>query len=274
MSAANTQQAQQNVLRIGAPRPTNEPAPVSAPQPTPQLQRPDRVVARWEHFESEHASLARQYMEVFGNFEDINRLFSYAFNLPRAVTVIVRECEDGAVYRYADSTITFCYSFLASLERSRATDDELRVSGMFFWTLMHEMAHALIADLRLPIVASHEDAADSFATLWLVGSGENGNRILASAARYFHQSRRRRHDANDYADEHSLDPQRFYNMLCIARGANRRSYLQAFGSDELPAARAERCRVEYNQATVGWNRLLAPHSNIDTRESFEHLSED
>ena len=66
-------------------------------------------------------------------------------------------------------------------------------------------------------------------------------------------------DEGEYADEHSLDQQRFYNMVCWVYGSDPDGYEHLLEDDYLPAARAERCESEYAQIDRSWTRLLKAH---------------
>jgi hypothetical protein len=48
-----------------------------------------------------------------------------------------------------------------------------------------------------------------------------------------------------YADVHSLDAQRFYNVLCLAYGADPELFADIVEQKHLPQERAEGCADEY-----------------------------
>ena len=64
---------------------------------------------------------------------------------------------------------------------------------------------------------------------------------------------------DDFADEHSLNEQRVYNMLCWVYGSDPDKYGSMVDDELLPAARAERCEGEYRQLDRSWSRLLDDH---------------
>jgi len=58
------------------------------------------------------------------------------------------------------------------------------VAGNMLFVLLHEMGHAAMTQMRLPVLGRIEDAADSFAALRLMKVGsEFTDRVLAEAAR-------------------------------------------------------------------------------------------
>ena len=60
---------------------------------------------------------------------------------------------------------------------------------------------------------------------------------------------------------HSLDKQRFYNVICWVYGSNTKKYAELTkGKDPiLPEGRAEGCEQEYERITKAWQTLLGPH---------------
>ncbi|MET0284227.1 MAG: DUF4344 domain-containing metallopeptidase, partial [Polyangiales bacterium] len=58
--------------------------------------------------------------------------------------------------------------------------------------------------------------------------------------------------------EHSLNQQRFYQILCLVYGSNPRAYQALVSDGVLPASRAQRCPAEYAQKSAAWEQLLEP----------------
>src|SRR5262249_39189097 len=93
------------------------------------------------------------------------------------------------------------------------------VSGNLLFTLLHELGHAAINQFDLPVLGKEEDAADSFASTRLIRVGsEFSDRVVASAAQsLFLTDRRDRQEGESvpYYDEHGLDQQRAYQIVCF-----------------------------------------------------------
>ena len=66
-----------------------------------------------------------------------------------------------------------------------------------------------------------------------------------------------------FADEHGTPAQRFYNLLCMAYGADPKLFFDVVDKNFLPADRAVGCEREYAQISHAFTTLLAPH--IDGR---------
>jgi hypothetical protein len=61
-----------------------------------------------------------------------------------------------------------------------------------------------------------------------------------------------------FADEHSLDLQRFFNIQCLVYGSDPTRYDALVSTGDLPVERAKRCPGEYDQALRAWRSLLEP----------------
>ncbi|MEW6644955.1 MAG: DUF4344 domain-containing metallopeptidase [Pseudomonadota bacterium] len=62
-----------------------------------------------------------------------------------------------------------------------------------------------------------------------------------------------------FADEHSLDAQRYFNLLCMVYGLAPDSNRGIIEKGMLPKERADRCPVEASKINRSWARLLLPH---------------
>ena len=79
------------------------------------------------------------------------------------------------------------------------------------------------------------------AVFFSIVSAEQGNRGLA------------------FWGEHSLDQQRYYDMLCLTYGSNTERNKHLVGEGRLPIDRAERCPAEYQRVDRAWGQLLVPY---------------
>src|SRR5215475_14136773 len=68
----------------------------------------------------------------------------------------------------------------------------------------------------------------------------------------------------DFADVHGLDLQRFYNVVCLAWGADPKLYGFAKDLGKLPEGRPEGCAAEYEQVRYAVRVLLRKH--VDEKE--------
>ena len=62
-----------------------------------------------------------------------------------------------------------------------------------------------------------------------------------------------------FADEHGIPAQRFFNVLCIAYGADQKLFADVVEKGYLPKDRAEGCDSEYEQTAFAFNNLIGPY---------------
>ncbi len=155
-------------------------------------------------------------------------------------------------------------------ERMRLTSF---VIGNLIFTLDHELGHAVIAELHIPVIGREEDAADQFATLALLYVGsELSHRVLTETAKGLwlmaDREKRRGHEPVMY-DEHSLDLQRAYQIICMMVGSDRHAFRNVAELAKMPEDRQQSCRPEFEQAVSSWRALLKQHSapHFDGRSS-------
>jgi Putative metallopeptidase len=144
------------------------------------------------------------------------------------------------------------------------------VVGNLLFVLGHEAGHALIRELDVPVTGREEDAADIFSVLMALMCEEGfGERVLANAALGWFLSdrsdrrerRSRRDDTADakYYDEHGIDLQRAYNIVCLMVGSNPEKFAGLADAAKLPRERQTGCRTDYLSAQRSWHQVLQPH---------------
>jgi Putative metallopeptidase len=129
-------------------------------------------------------------------------------------------------------------------------------------TFYHELGHALIDVLHLPVLGKEEDAADHLSVILMddIWEEESAANILASdATAYALQAEQTAAGGAEplYSDEHSLDMQRYYSVVCLFYGANPEKRQKLADDLGLPVERAERCASEWDEAKGSWDAVLA-----------------
>jgi hypothetical protein len=149
------------------------------------------------------------------------------------------------------------------------------VAGNMLFVAFHEMGHALVSQLRLPVLGREEDSADSFATLAMLEEGtEFSVNVLVQAARgWFLMDRRDQKLGNmlSFYDAHGLDKQRAYAIVCLMVGSNDKQFKELADWVQMPEERQQTCHGDYNNAKYSWDMVLKPFlrsadqpkSNID-----------
>jgi putative metallopeptidase DUF4344 len=137
------------------------------------------------------------------------------------------------------------------------------VSGNMLFVLLHELGHASITQMGLPVLGRMEDAADSFATLTLIRVGSDfSHGVLAAAAKgWFLADRRDRATGLKLAfyGEHGLNRQRAYQIVCLMVGSDEDKFKDLAEETKLPEARQHTCLGDYSNAAFSWDLLLKPH---------------
>ncbi len=187
-------------------------------------------------------------------------------DVPETVGLRFAECgEANAFYDPSKREISMCFelieAYYTSLEKSYETEDELddAVWNAFSVVLFHELGHALVDVLDLPITGREEDAVDQLAAWSLIDNADGDYAVLDAALSYYVSGEESGNEfyASDFADEHSLDPQRYYNLVCWVYGSDPDRHQDLISDEWLPPERAERCPAEYEQIDKAWSRLLA-----------------
>ncbi|HEX8276783.1 MAG TPA: DUF4344 domain-containing metallopeptidase [Longimicrobiaceae bacterium] len=204
-----------------------------------------------------------QRFKQTGMLESLVEGLNQRFPLPRNVGIRSDQCgQVNAFYSPRDGTVTFCYELFQDLvnqfvpDGAWTTEQRETVDGAATFILMHEVGHALVDVLDLPITGREEDAVDQLAAVMLIGSGDKGAVAALNGVRAIQPGPGATYDNSDFADEHSLGPQRLFNIACWIYGSDPQKYRGIVTSGGLPAARAQRCPSEYERLSKAWMRLL------------------
>jgi hypothetical protein len=137
------------------------------------------------------------------------------------------------------------------------------ITGNMLFVLLHEIGHATITQMGLPVLGRPEDAADSFAAVGLIRIGsEFSHRVLAEAAKGWFLADRRDDSTGDtvaFYDEHGLNQQRAYQIVCLMVGSDEDKFKDVAADTKLPKARQESCAGDFSNAAFSWDLLLKPH---------------
>jgi hypothetical protein len=137
------------------------------------------------------------------------------------------------------------------------------VVGNMLFVMLHELGHGAVEQFKIPIIAREEDAADNFAIIRLLEVGSAfSHRILVEATRGWFLSDRRDRDAKEplyYYDEHGLDKQRAYQIVCMMVGADPVAFKDLADQTKMPDDRQNTCRHDYDTAFSGWTTVMKPY---------------
>jgi hypothetical protein len=171
-------------------------------------------------------------------------------------------------------TVHMCYELLADIlqnvprETTPAgiTPRDAIAGQFFFWTL-HEVGHAMFDIFQTPLFGREEDAADQFAVFIMLQFGKDQARRLIGGAAYAANEVIKRFDPKSnvekplekYSSVHGLPEQRFFNLVCLAYGADPVTFADVVDKGYLPKRRAGDCEYEYQTFKRAFASQILPH---------------
>lgn len=147
-------------------------------------------------------------------------------------------------------------------ERQQRQAESFAVNNTRF-ILYHEMAHLLFDQLGLPVLGREEDAADNVATYLLLSKQtRTSDKVLSDAARGW-QLYGKLYGGDlgleDFYDEHSLDSQRAFQIVCLMVGSDYDAFHKIADEYGMDKERQESCARDYRLARRSLDSLLETH---------------
>lgn len=249
--------------------PRKAPERSSIPEPKQTAAAAPAITVIYTPAETERGQEIQGLMERTQSYEQLTAGINQVLSLPEPLTLNQMECGMvNAFYAPADRQIVMCYElvdyFLGLYAAEAAIDPnvpppEISTAGALGFVMLHELGHALIDMLDIPVFGKEEDAADQFATI-ILSKTDIGHIAAQSTAVWFYTSAQQQDAAAiPYWDEHSLDIQRYFNIICMLYGSDPVTYSGLMQQIGVPENRAALCQQEYLQAWENWQSVLAPH---------------
>ena len=190
-------------------------------------------------------------------------------DIPIEIPIIFRDCnEANAFYNPETNEVSICHEMIVLFHKiyvSMGLSGEelsLAIANTTFSIMYHEVGHALVDILQLPITGREEDAVDQFSVVSLLVFEELGQDALIHFASFWgslSQATENSMENLPFWDEHSLSAQRFYDILCLAYGSDPDNLSYLVENGVLPESRAGRCGEEFERVLNAWETLLEPH---------------
>jgi hypothetical protein len=211
------------------------------------------------------------------SLEMMQEIFS-PFRLPEDLHIKMTNC-NGVPNAYFTRenkvpTIRICYEYLHQVYEmmpKTPTADGITpreaLVGQLLFAVAHEFGHAAFDLYNVPVFGRQEDAADQFATYFLLQfGGERAQRLIWGAAYAYHEYIRKVNEKAKvtlpvaaFSSEHGAPEERFYNLVCIAYGYDPTIFAAAIEKDYLPEVRANVCKYEYANLKFAVETLILPH---------------
>ena len=209
--------------------------------------------------------------------EKLQQVFS-PFKYPMDVTIRTVSCGHVNAW-YVQPVVTLCYEYLEEIRRDMPKettplgvtplDGEL---GQFFFAAAHEMGHATYDLQGTPVLGGLERAADQFATYIMLQFGKADARRLIGGAAHSYKKYLLYPTVTaplkDFSDIHGAPEQRYFNLICLAYGADPVLFADVVVDKLLPAWRVPYCREEYGNVAWGFDQLIDPHLDHQLTQQF------
>lgn len=229
---------------------------------------------------------ANENLRQSGALEVIADELNATLAIPEDVTITFKECgEVNAYWSPQTRSINMCYElmeyFAQTFKNNAQTEEELEriIGDATTFTFFHELGHGLVDILQLPATGKEEDAVDQLSTFVLLTTDQReGGRTVLSGAQWFWNNFQATRESGasieklNWADEHSMDGARAFNIMCWTYGSDPQKY-SGLVNDPLPEARAVRCPSEYNKLSRAWLNLLRPYLKDAGRRALEQQQE-
>jgi hypothetical protein len=204
--------------------------------------------------------------------EKIQMLLS-PIRLPRRLLIKIQGCDGVSNAWYDGEAVTVCYEYLDELWKNAAQETTPAgiapidtLIGPVVDVFLHEAGHAVFDILEVPLFGREEDAADQFSTYIMLKLEKDEARRLIKGNAYQYkgdvQSSTVSMPLKKFANEHGTPSQRFFNVLCLAYGADKVLFADFVSKGYLPQERSEGCEDEYAQVDRAFRRLIMPSVDV------------
>jgi hypothetical protein len=225
------------------------------------------------------------------SLEMMQVIFS-AFRLPENLYMKYVNC-DGVPNAYffredERPTIRVCYEYLRSVydmmpkqQTAEGITPREAFTGQLLFAIAHEFGHAAFDIYNVPVLGRQEDAADQFASHFLLNfGGELAKRLIWGAAYSYNDYMKNLKDKpkvtlpiTAFSSDHGAPEQRFYNLVCIAYGYDPKGFATVVEKGYLPDPRAKVCKYEYSNLSYAITKLIGPHIDQDRAEKAYETTE-
>jgi hypothetical protein len=242
-------------------------------------ERPNRIQIVYEPPKDPKLQMVYDRLKENQVLETMQKILG-PLRLPVDLTIKTKGCDALGAVAFYDShdsmpTVTVCYELLQNIVRTTPaqevrpgiTQHDAIVGQFLFWTL-HETGHAVFDIFQVPLFGREEDAADQFAGFLMLHFGKDQARRWVEGAAYSAQEFMKDFGPTDnFSSVHGLPQQRFYNLLCLAYGADPVMFADVTNemmdkmanTGFLPKRRAGNCEYEFQTFEHAFRTEIWPH---------------
>ena len=196
------------------------------------------------------------------NFSEVLADMDRIFQLEKPIGIVFTQGKPGPLYY--NGIIHLTYEFFHSMNilayNEMEKDPEKRaflLLDLAEFILYHEIGHALIHQLDIPVLGKEEDAVDQFAAI--ISSQLDLEDTAITAAEFFDlqsSMKETKIKSFEFWDSHSLDEQRMYSIICLIYGNEPDVYEDLAKDYEFNDTKREDCKYDFFRANRSWGRLL------------------
>lgn len=225
-----------------------------------------KVALQFEKATDPNLDRLRLHLEKQPYLAAVPRALEQFLEMPRPLKVLFSEAGGAtASYSPADHSVTVGYEIYATLvntfiQAGHSPGKAVQLAdAALVHILLHQLGHAVIGELELPVTGDEEDCADEFAILLSSNAlGSVGRKMALASVEFFGiLGGDAQVEKLPFWDEHSLNRRRYLTIL----GELNAAFPQGVPGveEELSGARLAQAKREYPRKVVAWMRQLSPH---------------
>lgn len=206
------------------------------------------------------------FIKESGIFEEVLTDLDALFNLPAPVRVIFTSGKSGP--EYYQGVIHMPYEFVMYNDQLQqaakySNDREEQLDLLFDVTefvLYHEVGHALVDMLDIPVLGKEEDAVDGFAAV--LAATLELEAVALGAADVFDMGLELTEEEiaeEEFWGAHSLDEQRMFTIFCLIHGSDPKEHSTLLQEVGMPADMSNQCQYNYQETLRNWARVLGEY---------------
>lgn len=208
-------------------------------------------------------------------------MHKFSFNtIPLMITILLIVLESSITNALPSNTSpNNPSSNIVSFDPALAFQKDFYAQSNLEFTLLHELAHAVIELNDIPILGGQEQAADQVALMLLFMADDFNekeinlgllNKFLAISGQWMLEWQAEKNNSQPaYWDTHPLAIQRFYEVSCLVYGSNPEK-LESFRKDKiLPIERAWDCDIEFEKTRKALAWLVHKVTDYQFTDSWD-----